>query len=108
MRRSVICVLALAAGCAGAPAALEDVPAQPARVSITVEGPGAVFVPALHSTCHGTCSFPAQPGVIIHLQVASDAQATFSGWSGACAGNGPCDVIAADDIAVGATFSPGS
>jgi hypothetical protein len=106
MRRFVPWIFVLGAACAGsdigsAPSAL----AAP-RVSLTVAGPGAVVVPALHSTCHGNCSFTAAPGMSVHLEVAGDRQASFAGWSGACVGIGACDVVAGGDVSIGATFYP--
>ena len=107
MQRLVLWTFVLGAACAGSPAfdnAAPD-PAE-ARISLTIGGPGAVLVPALHSSCHGSCSFTAAPGTAVHLEVAGDLQASFAGWSGACAGNGACDVVAGDDVAIGATFYP--
>ncbi len=106
MQRLVLWTFLLGAACAGsdmggAPSAL----AAP-RVSLTVAGPGAVVVPALHSTCHGNCSFTAAPGTNVHLEVAGDLKASFAGWSGACVGNRACDVVAGDDVSIGATFYP--
>jgi len=102
MRRMVLLAVVLGAACVGSPA--PDASAAPSTISLTIAGPGAVVVPALHSSCHGTCSFPAAPGSRIHLEIAGDLQSTFAGWSGACAGKGPCDVVAGDDVTIGATF----
>jgi hypothetical protein len=109
MRRLVLWGFLLGAACAGSPmidSASAPPPAPAATVSLTIAGPGAVLVPALHSSCHGSCSFAAAPGAIIHLEIASDLQATFAGWSGACLGNGACDVAAGEDISIGANFYP--
>ena len=106
MRRLTPWIFALGAACAGPPTPdASDVPIE-RRISLTIAGPGAVFVPALHSSCHGTCSFVAPPGTRVRLEVGFDLQATFAGWSGACVGNGACDVIAGDDLSIGATFYP--
>jgi hypothetical protein len=109
MRRFVLWTFMFGAACAGSPAldnggAPPDPPA--ARISLTIAGTGAVLVPALHSSCHGSCSFPATPGAYVHLEVAEHLQASFAGWSGACVGNGACDVVVGDDVAIGATFYP--
>ena len=107
MRRLVVWTFLLGAACAGSP--MMDnagAPAPQARVSLTIAGPGRVFVPALHSSCHGSCSFTAAPGTVIHLEVASDLRATFAGWSGACFGNGACDVAAGEEVSIGANFYP--
>jgi len=109
MQRFVLWTFVLGAACASSPAS-DNGSAPPAateaRISLTIAGPGAVFVPALHSSCHGNCSFTAAPGTSVHLEVSGDLQAGFAGWSGACVGNGGCDVVARDDVAIGATFYP--
>ena len=106
MRRIIICVAAMVASCADAPAASES-EARPATVvSITVVGAGAVRVPALNSTCYGTCSFPVAPGTTIRLDVAGDIPASFAGWSGACAGTGACDLVVRERVSVAAAFAP--
>ena len=106
MRRFILCVTALVAGCAeGTARSTADV--DPAIVvSITVVGAGAVRVPALNSTCHGTCSFPVAPGSTIRLDVAEEVPASFAGWSGACAGTGTCDLVVRERVSVAATFAP--
>jgi len=106
MRRFIIYVAALVASCAEGTARSEaDV--DPAMVvSIAVMGAGAVRVPALNSTCHGTCSFPVAPGSIIRLDVVEDVPASFAGWSGACAGTGACDLVVRERVSVAATFAP--
>jgi hypothetical protein len=107
MRRLVLWTFVLGAACAGSPT-LDgaDLPAAAPRISLTIAGPGAVVVPVLNSSCHGNCSFTAASGTNIHLEVAGDLQAIFAGWSGACAGNGACDVIAGDDVSIVAMFYP--
>jgi len=107
MQRLVLWSFVLGA-CAGSPA-LDNgsaPAATEARISLTIAGPGAIIVPALHSSCHGNCSFTAAPGTSVHLEVSGDLQASFAGWSGACVGNGPCDVVVGEDVAIGATFYP--
>ena len=75
---------------------------------MTVAGPGAIFIPALNSTCHGTCSFPAEAGASVRLEIAADAEGTFTGWSGACAGTSGCEVVGGEDVTITAAFLPGS
>jgi len=83
------------------------VEATPATVvSITVVGAGAVRVPALNSTCYGTCSFRVAPGSTVRLDVAGDVPASFAGWSGACAGTGACELIVRERVSVAAAFAP--
>jgi hypothetical protein len=109
MRRLSLWTLLLVAACAGSPTpdgALAPEPAAVTRISLSIAGPGAIAVPALHSSCHGTCSFVATPGTSVHLEVADELQARFAGWSGACVGNGACDLIAGQDTAIGAAFYP--
>jgi hypothetical protein len=106
MRRIIVCVAAVVASCAGPPAASE-VEATPATVvSITVVGAGAVRVPALNSTCYGSCSFGVAPGSTVRLDVAGDVPASFAGWSGACAGTGACELIVRERVSVAAAFAP--
>ena len=107
MRRIIICVAAVVASCADAPAALETEARPPATlVSITVVGAGAVRVPVLNSTCYGTCSFPVAPGTSLRLDVAGDIAASFAGWSGACAGTGACELVVRERVSVAAAFAP--
>ena len=106
MRRFIIYIAALVASCAEGTARSEADVDPAIVVSITVIGAGAVRVPALNSTCHGTCSFPVAPGSIIRLDVADDVPTSFAGWSGACAGTGVCDLVVRERVSVAATFAP--
>jgi hypothetical protein len=106
MRPIIICVAAVVASCAdGPPVSVADA-RPPTAVSITVVGAGAVRVPALNSTCHGTCSFPVAPGAAIRLDVDSGVAGSFAGWSGACGGTGACDLVVRERVSVAATFAP--
>lgn len=107
MRRFVLGTFLLGAACAGSPTPDDSgAAAAPARISLTIAGPGAVAIPALHSSCHGNCSFAVTPGANIHLEVVGGLKARFAGWSGACAGNGVCEVVAGEELLIGATFHP--
>ena len=106
MRRIIICIVALAGGCAGPPDGGENAASSAPRISVTIAGPGTIVIPSLHSSCHGACSFKAEPGASVVLAAAADAEGTFAGWSGACFGMGTCEVVAGSDLNVAATFLP--
>ncbi|GLC24997.1 InlB B-repeat-containing protein [Roseisolibacter agri] len=53
----------------------------------------------------GTCSATAPLGTVVTLSASPDANSTFTGWTGACSGTGPCTVTVDQARTVGATFT---
>jgi hypothetical protein len=67
------------------------------ELSVSMLGNGVVTSADGFINCHGTCShsYLANTGVTLN---ASPAQGwTFSGWSGACNGTGPCNLLMTQD-----------
>src|SRR5262249_26113619 len=73
-------------------------------------GSGSVAVEPLGAVCAGlarstrTCSYPGGPGAGLTLTAAAAELSTFTGWSGACSGVGPCTVAVGSLQGVRATF----
>lgn len=92
-------------GGSSAPARLELEVAGPpvARLTVTVSGGGSVVIDG--AACAATCESDLTPGTTASLVVPTGQfPAVFDGWSGACTGTGPCDVVVSEDTAVGASF----
>jgi probable HAF family extracellular repeat protein len=73
-------------------------------LTLVVTGPGAVRSAALSSDCRSSCAINAAAGFQIHLEAVPDVNASFQGWSGACSGNGACDLTVDRDASIGAAF----
>ncbi|RPI28060.1 MAG: hypothetical protein EHM61_06430 [Acidobacteria bacterium] len=54
--------------------------------------------------CGDDCSQESSPGQAFGLTARADPGSLFTGWSGACAGTGPCSVTLDSDKTVTATF----
>ncbi len=88
------------------------VPSHQLTVSIAGSGSGAVSGSGI--SCNNVeaepfvCdeSFPA--GAMVTLTATPEPDSTFTGWSGACTGTGPCVVTMGSDQAVTASFAPES
>jgi Tol biopolymer transport system component len=79
-----------------------------ATLSVTRAGLGAGLVTSSPSgiNCGLDCSESYLPGTSVTLTAAASAGGTFSGWSGACSGTGPCVLNMSTDASVVATFQP--
>ncbi len=75
-------------------------------LAVTVTGPGQVTSSPSGVDCTGACSTPLIRDTVVTLTATPTGSAVFLGWSGACAGVGPCQVTMASAQAVGATFAP--
>lgn len=53
----------------------------------------------------GVCMAGFTEGTMVQLTAGSDADSTFAGWSGDCAGRGPCTLTVSADKRVTATFN---
>lgn len=81
-----------------------DPPTYP--LSVAVAGEGDVASEPAGLACGATCVGRFQTGSTVRLVATPRAGATFTGWSGACAGSAAtCDVVMSAAGAVTATFS---
>jgi hypothetical protein len=76
------------------------------RLNVTPVGSGTVTGPGSIS-CGTACSPEVDECSTVTLNASPGSGSTFSGWSGACSGTGPCSVVMTKDIAVTATFASG-
>jgi hypothetical protein len=67
-------------------------------------GTGTVTSSPAGISCGSTCSTPFADGAVVTLTPAADPGSTFTGWSGACSGTGPCTVTMDQARSVTATF----
>jgi List-Bact-rpt repeat protein len=67
-------------------------------------GKGSVVNAQSGMACSADCSAPVALNTTISLQANPAEYSLFSGWSGACIGNGDCTLIMNADKAVTATF----
>jgi alpha-tubulin suppressor-like RCC1 family protein len=73
---------------------------------VTVTGSGTVHsAPGADVNCSGGCSQSFNVGSSLSLSAASNFGSYFTGWSGACAGTGNCEVLMSQNQPVGATFT---
>jgi hypothetical protein len=72
-------------------------------LAVTVSGQGTVSGPGI--SCPGTCSHAYAPGTVVTLTAAAGSGYHFAGWTGACSGEGPCQVTVTQSAAVGAAFT---
>ena len=76
-------------------------------LTITMAGTGAGIVKskAAGIECTASCSPSIVAGTKISLSAVPGSGSTFSGWSGACTGFGPCKVLMSEAHSVTATFA---
>jgi hypothetical protein len=77
----------------------------PLAVSRAGTGGGTVTSAPLGISCGATCAWTYDAGTFVRLTAAADADSTFTGWSGACAGVNTCDVTMVTARTVTATFA---
>jgi hypothetical protein len=75
-------------------------------LSVTVAGAGSGTVIGSGISCPGTCAQTYADGATVTLTATPAAGSTFSGWSGACSGTGPCTLTMTSDLRAKATFGP--
>ena len=73
-------------------------------LSVSVAGTGSGIVTGTGIACPGDCVEALPQGTQVSLTPVATS-GTFTGWSGACSGTGPCDVTLGSDQAVTATFT---
>jgi hypothetical protein len=70
----------------------------------TGDGTGTVTSSPGGIDCGATCSAAFDDGTVVTLTATPDSGSEFTGWTGGCAGTGPCTVTMSGDVTVGATF----
>jgi hypothetical protein len=71
-------------------------------------GTGSVSSAPQGITCGSSCAAPFDEGTVILLTASPAAGSQFAGWSGACAGTGPCTITLTADVQVTAAFAAAS
>jgi hypothetical protein len=88
---------------------LKDAAAHGATVAVSLAGSPGGSVAGSGISCPGSCSKTFAPGTAVTLVATAPAGSTFTGWSGACTGTGPCTVnVGLLDQTVTARFAPAS
>jgi uncharacterized repeat protein (TIGR02543 family) len=83
--------------------------AQRPTLSVAVSGSGSVSSsPAGINACRSSCSATFDSGASVTLTASPDANATLTGWGGACSGAGACTVTMSGNKSVTASFSSSS
>src|SRR4051812_25129339 len=76
-----------------------------ASVAAAHSGPGTVLSAPAGIVCGATCTAEFAQGMQVALSAAPDANAVFTGWSGACTGTGTCIVAAGSGAVATANFA---
>jgi hypothetical protein len=74
-------------------------------LSATKEGNGTINGSPAGISCGTICSHNYESGTSVNLTATADAGYSFSGWSGACTGTGPCSVSMNSNKAIRAIFT---
>lgn len=92
----------------GIDASLIPAPGRVNSVSVAKagSGAGAVLSSPAGIDCGATCSDEFETRKTVTLHAEPTAGSTFSGWTGACSGTGPCQVRLTGATHVAATFEP--
>jgi CSLREA domain-containing protein len=77
------------------------------ELTVTVNGSGAVTSDPAGIDCPGDCAQTYLAGSVIELTAAPDEGHSFTGWSGACSGTGPCVVTMNEARSITADFEEG-
>jgi Divergent InlB B-repeat domain/PASTA domain len=75
-------------------------------IRVSKSGRGRVTSSPRGIACGRTCSHGYAYGTPVTLKAKPARGSKFSGWSGACTGSHPCQVVTNDDVSVKATFVP--
>jgi hypothetical protein len=76
-------------------------------ITVNLTGAGSVTSAPAGIDCGASCQASFAAGTQVTLTATPGQGATFTGWTGACTGNGACVVTAAGAVVVGATFASG-
>jgi hypothetical protein len=80
-------------------------PAPQVKLTVIKAGSGRGYVGGSGGIdCGPTCSALEGPGAKVQLTALADAGSTFSGWSGACTGAGPCSLTMSGSLTITARF----
>ena len=90
---------------AGDLTAVSCAPAVTLSVSKTGAGSGTVTSAVAGINCGAACSQTYSAGAVVTLTATATSGSTFSGWSGACAGTGACNVTMDVAKSVSANFT---
>jgi len=74
-------------------------------LTVSISGGGSVTSTDGFIKCPGMCSHSYPPNAPVTLNATPASGSTFTGWSGACTGTGPCNVTMTQNLSVTATFS---
>lgn len=74
-------------------------------VSKSGTGAGSVVSQPQSLSCGGTCLAYFTDGESVILEPVASGNSSFSGWSGACAGTGACEITVGTDVSVTAAFA---
>jgi hypothetical protein len=74
-------------------------------VGFAGSGSGMVSSSPAGMSCSASCAHGFESGSTVNLSATPANGSTFAGWSGACAGTGPCQVTLNGDVSVVATFN---
>jgi hypothetical protein len=75
-------------------------------VNLVGSGSGTVSSSPSGINCGSDCSESYDYGTVVSLSAAADSGSSFTGWGGACAGTGVCQLTITADKAVTAKFDP--
>ena len=79
---------------------------QPYLLRVIKSGNGTISSSPAGISCGNTCSASFAVGTTVTLTATAADGSIFSGWSGACSGNGSCSVTVNADASVATTFAP--
>lgn len=79
---------------------------QPVRVFVGGAGDGRVKSAPAGIECGATCETTFPLDVPVTFTATPGDGASFTGWGGACAGTGPCQLVTGEPILLTATFTP--
>jgi hypothetical protein len=77
------------------------------KLSVTKSGTGSGTVTSIPAgiNCGEDCSEVYEEATVVTLEAKADSGSTFTGWSGACTGTGPCKVTMSEAKSVTAEFT---
>jgi Carboxypeptidase regulatory-like domain/Divergent InlB B-repeat domain len=90
----------------GVDAALQPAPGRVDHISVATAGAGAVTSSPAGIDCGATCSSDFETRKTVTLAAEPSPGSTFTGWTGACSGTGPCQIRLTEAAEVTATFAP--
>ena len=99
-------LVAVLAACSSEIGDLLDPSEAQSSVTVRVEGPGAISIAGEDTDCTDSCQVEVAAGTQLELEAVPEAGAEFSGWSGACSGDGSCVLDVDSDMNVEASFAP--